>query len=79
MGGLANGAKSIANGFKNGLTGVFTEPVRGAEKKGLPGFFIGAAKGFGGLIFKPISGVIDAASKTAEGIKNTPDYFSDKH
>lgn len=37
---------------------------------------MGAAKGIGGLVIKPISGVIDAASKTAEGIKNTPEYLS---
>lgn len=34
--------------------------------------------GFAGLLFKPISGVVDAASKTAEGIKNTATYFDDK-
>jgi vacuolar protein sorting-associated protein 13A/C len=62
---LANGAKSIAYGFKNGVTGVFTQPVQGAERNGLPGFLLGAAKGLGGLVIKPISGVIDAASKTA--------------
>lgn len=67
-----NGGKSIAYGFKNGFTGVFTQPVQGAERNGLPGFLLGAAKGIGGLVIKPISGVIDAASKTAEGIKNTP-------
>lgn len=72
IGGLANGAKSIAYGFKNGFTGFFTEPVKGVEKHGLPGFFLGVGKGLGGLILKPISGVVDAASKTAEGIKNTP-------
>lgn len=65
FGGLANGAKSIAYGFKNGVTGLFTQPVKGAEKSGLPGFLLGAAKGIGGLVIKPISGVIDAASKTA--------------
>ena len=78
IGGLANGAKSIANGVKNGFTGLFTEPAKGAEKNGLPGFLLGAAKGIGGLVFKPVSGVIDAASKTAEGIKNTPDFLSNK-
>ncbi len=65
LGGLANGAKSIAYGFKNGFKGLFTQPVQGAEKSGLPGFLLGAAKGIGGLVIKPISGVIDAASKTA--------------
>lgn len=34
--------------------------------------------GFAGLLFKPISGVIDAASKTAEGIKNTATIFDEK-
>jgi vacuolar protein sorting-associated protein 13A/C len=27
---------------------------------------------------KPISGILDAISKTAEGIKNTATYFDDK-
>lgn len=73
---MANGAKSIAYGFKNAFTGLFTQPVQGAEKNGLPGFLLGTAKGIGGLVIKPVSGVIDAASKTAEGIKNTPEFFS---
>jgi len=72
IGGLFNGGKSIAFGFKNGFTGLVTQPVQGAERNGLPGFLLGAVKGLGGLGIKPISGVIDAASKTAEGIKNTP-------
>lgn len=65
LGGLANGAKSIANGLARGVTGVFTQPVKQAEKYGLPGFFLGAAQGLTGLILKPISGIVDAASKTA--------------
>lgn len=38
----------------------------------------GITKGIAGLVIKPITGVIDAASKTAEGIKNTATYFDDK-
>lgn len=75
---MSNGAKSIFNGFKNGISGIVTQPVQGAEKNGLPGFFLGVVKGIAGLIIKPVSGVIDAASKTAEGIKNTPEYFSNE-
>jgi len=30
------------------------------------------------LIVKPLSGILDAASKTAEGISNTATYFDDK-
>lgn len=37
---------------------------------------MGGLKGITGLIVKPVSGVIDATSKTAEGIKNTTNVFS---
>ena len=30
------------------------------------------------MIVKPLSGILDAASKTAEGISNTATYFDDK-
>lgn len=55
---------------------MFTQPVQGAEKSGLPGFLLGIGKGIGGLVIKPVSGVIDAVSKTSEGIKNTPEFLS---
>lgn len=35
-------------------------------------------KGLSGILFKPICGGIDFASKTAEGIKNTVTFFDDK-
>lgn len=31
-----------------------------------------------GAVFKPVTGIMDLASKTAEGIKNTTTYFEDK-
>ena len=31
-----------------------------------------------GLFVKPAAGVLDAASKTAEGLTNTATYFDDK-
>ncbi len=30
--GLLSGGKSIANGFFKGITGLVTEPIKGAEK-----------------------------------------------
>ena len=30
------------------------------------------------MIVKPITGVLDTASKTAEGLKNSAQYFDDK-
>jgi vacuolar protein sorting-associated protein 13A/C len=74
--GLVSGGKSIFNGIFTGITGLVKEPIKGAEKEGLGGFLKGGLKGITGLIVKPISGVIDATSKTAEGIKNTTKVFS---
>jgi len=31
-----------------------------------------------GLVVKPVTGIIDFASKTSEGLKNTALYFEDK-
>ena len=42
------------------------------------GILSGSAKGIAGLIVKPITGVLDTASKTAEGLKNSAQYFDDK-
>ncbi len=73
---MKNGAKSIFNGFSKGITGLFTQPAKGAEKDGLPGFLLGGLKGITGLVIKPVSGIIDATTKTAEGIKNTANFLS---
>jgi vacuolar protein sorting-associated protein 13A/C len=42
----------------------------------LPGFFVGGLKGITGLLIKPVSGIVDATTKTAEGIKNTANFLS---
>ena len=42
------------------------------------GFVKGAAKGLAGLVVKPVTGIIDFASKTTEGIKNNALMFEDK-
>ena len=74
--GLSNGLKSIANGFGKGISGLVTSPVEGAQESGIGGFFLGGIKGITGLVIKPVSGIIDATTKTVEGIKNTPSYIS---
>ena len=42
------------------------------------GFFKGTAKGVAGVVIKPVTGVVDFASKTTEGLKNTALYLEDK-
>ena len=54
---------------------MFTKPIEGTKKDGIKGLFTGAFQGLTGLVVKPISGVLDAASKTAEGVKNTALIF----
>ena len=73
--GLINGGKSLLNGIGDGFLGLVRNPYEGAEKNGIGGFFLGAAKGVAGIVLKPISGLVDFTAKTAEGIKNTTEMM----
>ncbi|KAJ2981705.1 hypothetical protein NUW58_g6619 [Xylaria curta] len=55
--GCAAGGKSLFYGFYDGITGIITLPYKGARGAGLKGFGIGILHGFGGLLFKPLSGI----------------------
>ncbi|KAI0448607.1 hypothetical protein F5B21DRAFT_497029 [Xylaria acuta] len=55
--GCAAGGKSLLYGFYDGITGVVTLPYKGAKGAGLKGLGIGILHGFGGLLFKPLSGI----------------------
>jgi hypothetical protein len=69
------GVFSLMKGIGKGITGVVTEPIKGGKEKGGKGVLTGMLKGIGGLVTKPVAGALDVASKTAEGIKNTPSRF----
>jgi vacuolar protein sorting-associated protein 13A/C len=69
--GLGYGLMSTFTGVTSGITGVFENPIKGAKKDGVKGFFVGTYKGMSGLVVKPLSGALDFFSKTSEGIKNT--------
>ncbi|KAL4445126.1 hypothetical protein ABPG74_018854 [Tetrahymena malaccensis] len=76
--GIEYGVTSIVNGVGRGVIDVFAKPIQGARNGGVKGFLKGTWQGVSGLIIKPLSGILDAASKTAEGITNTATYFDDK-
>lgn len=57
---------------------MFLKPFEGAKKDGFKGFIKGTWQGISGLVIKPVAGILDAASKTAEGIKSTATHFDDK-
>ena len=62
----------MASGIFYGVTDIVRKPIEGIkQEKNLSGFGKGILKGIGGVITKPIAGVIDLVSKTSEGFKNT--------
>ena len=69
--GLFCGMKSFGKGVVYGVTDIVRQPIKEMKKeKNILGFGKGLLKGLGGAITKPVSGVFDLISNTAEGIKN---------
>jgi hypothetical protein len=69
--GVEMGVRSLVSNLGQGLSGVVYEPVKGFKKNRFTGFLLGSFRGLSGLVVKPVAGVLDVASKAAEGIKNT--------
>jgi hypothetical protein len=62
----------MINNVFSAVTGVITEPVKGAKSGGIKGGSVGLAKGMLGLVCKPVKGTIDLVTQTTRGITNTP-------
>lgn len=69
--GVEMGVRSLFLNLGKGISGVVSEPVKGYKKGKFTGMLIGSMRGLSGLVVKPVAGVLDVASKAAEGIKNT--------
>jgi len=54
------------------------KPVQGVASGGCKGLARGTYQGVSGLVIKPVAGVLDATSKTAEGVKNTVTFWDQK-
>lgn len=54
--GLMVAGKEFGLGLYDGVTGLATQPYKGAQKEGVAGFFKGFAKGIGGVVLKPQAG-----------------------
>eukprot|EP01132_Coremiostelium_polycephalum_P010231 gene10231-12547_t len=76
--GLAFGVKGLGRGIFDGVTGVVQKPIEGAMKNGIEGFAKGIVQGVVGVGVKPVVGVLDLATRTTEGIRNTTGLFKDK-
>jgi hypothetical protein len=48
--------KEFGYGVFDGITGLVTQPLKGAEKEGMQGLIKGFGKGIGGIVAKPAAG-----------------------
>lgn len=58
--------QGLGYGVYDGVTGIFTQPVRGAREEGVAGFFKGVGRGLGGSVLKPGAGkclLVDATNE----------------
>jgi hypothetical protein len=60
------GAKELASGVFDGVTGIVMEPFKGAERDGITGFGKGIVRGVVGVALKPVVGVFDFGARTFE-------------
>lgn len=69
---LKSGVKAIGKefgfGWYDGVTGLFTQPWKGAQKEGTSGFFKGIGKGIGGFATKPGAALFGIPSYMMKGI-----------
>lgn len=49
--------QELAYGFYDGITGLVTQPILGAQEAGVIGAIAGVGKGVGGLVLKPGAGL----------------------
>lgn len=54
--GLRVAGKEFGLGFYDGISGLVTQPLKGAQKEGAVGLLKGFGKGIGGLMLKPAAG-----------------------
>ncbi|KAJ4394056.1 hypothetical protein N0V93_003273 [Gnomoniopsis smithogilvyi] len=70
--GLASGVmlagKEFGLGLYDGITGLATQPYKGAQKEGVSGLIKGFAKGLGGIVLKPQAGFWAIPAYTMKGL-----------
>ncbi|KAK8035092.1 Sterol 3-beta-glucosyltransferase UGT80B1 [Apiospora rasikravindrae] len=66
--GIKVASKEFGLGLFDGISGLVTQPLRGAEKEGAAGLVKGFAKGIGGLLLKPAAGAWAIPAYTMAGL-----------
>ncbi|RBR07804.1 uncharacterized protein FIESC28_10497 [Fusarium coffeatum] len=69
--------KEFGYGVFDGITGLVTQPLKGAEKEGMQGLIKGFGKGIGGIVAKPAAGFWSIPAYTMQGFDaEISRYFS---
>lgn len=66
--GVKVAGKELGLGFFDGISGLVTQPLKGAEKDGAAGLIKGFGKGIGGLVAKPAAGIWGVPAYTMQGV-----------
>ena len=66
--GVKAAGKEFGFGMYDGITGLVTQPMRGAKKDGAAGFFKGIGKGIGGIALKPGAALFGIPGYTMKGV-----------
>ncbi|KAF4450747.1 hypothetical protein F53441_6190 [Fusarium austroafricanum] len=66
--GVVVAGKEFGYGLFDGITGLVTQPLKGAQKEGVQGLVKGFGKGIGGLIAKPAAGAWAIPAYTMQGV-----------
>ncbi|GME43742.1 Vacuolar protein sorting-associated protein 13A [Neofusicoccum parvum] len=69
--GMAAAGKGFGYGLYDGITGLFVQPVLGAQKEGMSGFWKGFGRGVGGLACKPAAGAAGLPGHFFVGIQKS--------
>lgn len=73
--GLKIGLRELGHSLKSGLVGVVEQPIQGHREEGGVGVLKGMLAGLTGLVTKPLTGIIFAASKTIEGVNSSVTFL----
>ncbi|KAH9124331.1 hypothetical protein AeMF1_004885 [Aphanomyces euteiches] len=76
--GVSSGAGAFFHELSGAVKDIVAQPARGFKKDGLRGAGVGAIKGFGGLVVRPINGLAQFVTRVAVGAHNAADHGEDQ-
>ena len=74
--GVKAATKEFGFGMYDGITGLVTQPMRGARQEGAAGFLKGIGKGIGGIALKPGAAIFGIPGYTMKGVYKELQKFS---